>query len=222
MARSLLLFCTLFLMGFGHLPMGVVHTCTHTGYVALTFDDGITSSSSRILDILDKYQVKASFFFIGETLPSHYRLLKRSYEYGHTIGNHTWSHQYITHLNDANLAMEVLTTQNGFLSLANRPIKKYIRPPYGYINQNSFDKLTKMGFKVVLWNMDMYDWRSHRSKEQIWASFQRQVNRANPVKDSFIVLLHTKEKTADLLPAIITMFQDMHFKLVSLDKCLLP
>jgi len=222
MAKVLLLFCTIFLMGFSQIPTGVIHSCKQAGVVALTFDDGITNSSSRILDILANYQVQASFFLIGETLPTHYSILKRSYDGGHTIGNHTWSHQFLTRLDDVSLDFEILTTQNGFLSLNAIPIKRYLRPPYGAINQNVYDKLATMGFTVVLWNMDLMDWKAHRSKEKIWASFQHQLNNANPAKDSFILLLHTKEKTADLLPGIISAFKAKNFQLVSLEKCLTP
>ena len=220
--KGVLLLLSVFLMGFFKLPIGVIQSCSKSGLATLTFDDGVTSSTSRILDILDKYQVKASFFFIGETIvrPENYLVLKRSYDSGHTIGNHTWSHQFLVRLNENKFNDEVMTTQNGFISLDKNPIKRYIRPPYGSINQDVYNKLTALNFTVVLWNMDLKDWKAHRSKDQIWASFQRQIKDADATKNSFIILLHSKDKTADLLPDIIVTLQAKRFQLVSLDKCL--
>lgn len=220
--KVILLILSVFLMGFHRLPIGVIQSCSNPGLAALTFDDGVTASTRRILDILDKHQVKAAFFFIGETIikPDNFLVLKRSYDSGHTIGNHTWSHQFLVRLNEKKFNDEVMTAQNGFISLDKNPIKRYIRPPYGAINNDVYNKLNTLGFTVVLWNMDLKDWREHRSKDKIWASFQRQIKDADATKDSFIILLHSKDKTADILPDLITTLQAKKFQIVSLDKCI--
>ena len=223
MTRPWLLLCSIFLLGNTHVPLGVVSACSKPGYATLTFDDGITGSSSRILDILDKEQVKAAFFIIGETItPKTFPILQRTYKAGHTVGNHTWSHPSLTHLSEAKLNNEVLTTQNGFLPLAPIPFKRYIRPPYGAINSDVYRMLSREGFTVVLWNMDIKDWKAYRSRDQLWSSFKRQIDITNPTKNSLIILLHTKEKTADLLPDIITTLRAKNFQIVSLEKCLSP
>jgi len=224
MTRLCLFLCiTLVIMGNTCAPFAVVSTCTQAGQATLTFDDGITNSTSRILDVLNSFNVKATFFLIGETLTSKtFPVLKRAYDSGHTIGNHTWSHRSLPKLNTLDLKNEILTTQNGFLPLSQTPIKKYIRPPYGAINYTSYKLLTAEGFTVVLWNIDLKDWMGHRSRDQLWASFQRQLVMTTPLKDSLIILLHSKEKTADILPDLIFTLRANDYQIVSLEKCLSP
>ena len=123
-------------------------------------------------------------------------------------------------MTDEQIEEDVLTTQNGFASVSRQPLKKFFRPPYGANNQRVYDKLVSMGFTVVLWNMDLRDWRAAKTKKQIWDSYKNHISNANPLKDSFIILLHTKEKTAALLPDIIALAKAKGFKLVSLDECI--
>ena len=224
MTRFLLLLltlCSTLLLGKDVVPLGVISKCSRHGLAALTFDDGITSGSSLILDVLEKNNVRAAFFIIGETLKANnFYVLKRSYDQGHTIGNHTWKHSYLNKMTDEQIEEDVLTTQNGFASVSRQPLKKFFRPPYGANNQRVYDKLVSMGFTVVLWNMDLRDWRAAKTKKQIWDSYKNHISNANPLKDSFIILLHTKEKTAALLPDIIALAKAKGFKLVSLDECI--
>jgi peptidoglycan/xylan/chitin deacetylase (PgdA/CDA1 family) len=76
-----------------------------------------------------------------------------------------------------------------------------------------------MGFKVILWNLDTRDWEAKRSKQSIWSRYQANMNTADPQKDSFIILLHERDVTLALLPAMISLAKEKGFNLVTIDTC---
>lgn len=217
-----LLCCSLLLMGFGKLPLGIHTSCTQPGLVAFTFDDGVSKNTLNLLNILEQENVKATFFIIGENLlekKDGLSILQKIKDSGHAIANHTWSHQALTRLTEAQMADEVLTTQYGINSLYWKSPGYYLRPPYGAINQVTYDKLSAMGFKVILWNLDTRDWEAKRSKQSIWSRYQANMNTADPQKDSFIILLHERDVTLALLPAMISLAKEKGFNLVTIDTC---
>ena len=208
-------------MGFTNLPMGIHRTCSQPGLIALTFDDGITPNSKHILEILEREQVKASFFIVGEMLLERNRLpiLKQIHEQGHFIGNHTWTHLNLTQLSEQRLEEEVLTTQNAIDLEAGSKQKRYLRPPFGVIDQRVYDKLASLGYVIVLWNMDLKDWNTHRSKQHILTYYQKLMAKADPTKESFILILHERNVTLTLLPDIIRIAREKNFRFVTIDTC---
>jgi peptidoglycan/xylan/chitin deacetylase (PgdA/CDA1 family) len=209
-------------MGFSKLPMGTLMTCQQAGLIALTFDDGITRNTQALLTILEQEKVKATFFIVGETLMEKKGLptLQQIKGQGHFIANHTWTHLNLTKLSDQKLTQELLETQSGIDSLYDVKPKRYLRPPYGGLNQHSYDKATALGFKVVLWNFDSRDWESRRSRDSIWIKYQKALEAADPIKDSFIILLHERKVTLALLADIIQLGREKGFKFVTMDECL--
>jgi peptidoglycan/xylan/chitin deacetylase (PgdA/CDA1 family) len=204
------------------LPVGAHTHCREMGTISLTIDDGLTKKALNILDILRGKNIKATFFVIGNTLLNQdtFIVLKKIYEDGHTIGNHSWSHPYLTRLSKSKFFYEILTTQNGISNGTDPKNKLYVRPPFGDIDQNTFDALTSLGYSVVFWNLDIRDWDSRKSKERLWTSYLRVLEQADPTKDSFILLLHEKENTLDILPKIIDLAEAKKFRFVSMDECI--
>lgn len=129
----------------------------------LTFDDGPSSNTKEILDILDQYHIKATFFVTG-TSPEYFHYIKEAYQKGHTIGLHTYSHDYEkiysslnNYIQDLNQIKEVVYEQTGVYT-------KYIRFPGGSSNLVSkkynigiMKRLTK---KVIDMGYQYYDWTS--------------------------------------------------------------
>jgi len=194
------------------------HRCKNPGVIALTFDDGLTKKSNRILDILDDKNVKASFFVIGETLPNqtNFTTLRRINSRGHTIGNHSWSHPFLTKISESKFKHEILETQNGINLVTNT---RYFRPPFGSLNQHIKDELTKLGFTTILWNFDLKDWSNHKSIEKEWFSYIKVIEKADILKDSYILILHEKENTIKLLPKFIDFALDKRFRFVTIEEC---
>ena len=198
-------------------------TCKTAGMIALTFDDGVTKNYTPLLEVLNDYQAKATFFVIGSSLkhPRNLTLLKKVYAKGHLIANHTWDHKALTQLTDKQIEYQIRDTQNG-LNLVVLPTHKlYIRPPYGKLNQSAYNKLTSMGYRVVLWNLDIDDWNHKISKSKLWAFYYKHLSVADPHKHSFIILQHDRRMDSiKILPDIINLGRSRGFKFVTLEECL--
>jgi len=213
----LVVICVLNLGLTTHLPLGVHSSCTRHGLLALTFDDGVSKYYPELLEILERKQVTATFFVVGETLlsPMKRGFLKTTQEKGHQIANHTFSHPDLSRLTDIKIESEVKETQNALLS------EKVLRPPFGNVDQRVYDKLKGMGYSVVIWNLDAADWNPKVSKEKMRNIYVQALNLANPAKESFIVLMHDKRHaTLELLPEVIDLARARGFTLVTLKECL--
>ena len=128
--------------------------------VALTFDDGPHPEyTPQILDILDKYGVKATFFVVGENAEAYPEIVRRIIDSGHEIGNHTWSHKQMNSLSKEQIQKEITKTQD-FLKESFNYSPVLFRPPGG--GEYTFAKETAeaLGCKYVLWawRTDSKDW----------------------------------------------------------------
>ncbi|MGY3767111.1 polysaccharide deacetylase family protein [Vagococcus vulneris] len=128
--------------------------------VSLTFDDGPNATSTaKVLDILKKNQVKATFFVLGSMVDAHPDMIKRIHDEGHVIGNHSYSHPNLIKLDDAGIKKEVLETNKKIEKITGEE-PYLLRPPYGSLN----DKVkTVTGMEIVLWNVDSMDWKTRNS-----------------------------------------------------------
>lgn len=148
--------------------------------VALTFDDGPHSKNTKeILDLLDKYNAKATFFVLGTQVGFYENILKDVYNRGHQIGNHTWSHKDLKKLENSEIKEQITKTDNA-IKKAIGIIPKIYRPPYGSHN-SSVDKVT--GKKVVMWDVDTLDWKN-KSPQKMLEIVKKEV------KNNSIILLH--------------------------------
>lgn len=128
--------------------------------IAITFDDGPHPvHTEKILDVLNKYNVKATFFIVGSNAELYPSIVKRTFQEGHELGNHTYSHVYINRISDQNLIEEIDKT-NGVIEKITgfRPI--IFRPPGGAYNDGKIEVISSRGQKCVLWSwwQDTRDW----------------------------------------------------------------
>jgi peptidoglycan-N-acetylglucosamine deacetylase len=125
--------------------------------VALTFDDGPHRIyTNKILDILEEYQAKATFFVLGRNVLPNKETLQRIVLGGNEIGNHTWSHFFLPRLNQKKIKQEIAKTQR-IIKETTGYITRIFRPPYGYYNH--FVSVA-IGMPIVLWKVDPQDWKS--------------------------------------------------------------
>ena len=131
---------------------------TNKKLVALTFDDGPTSLSNKILDVLNKNNVKATFFWLGKNLADNRKIIKKAKKYRHQIANHSWDHTNGWNL-DENIVWEhqVAKTIEELKSVAGVQ-SQYYRPPFGGITQKQIDFLGSKGITTVLWSITTMDW----------------------------------------------------------------
>jgi peptidoglycan-N-acetylglucosamine deacetylase len=153
--------------------------------IALTFDDGPTYLSKEVILLLNKYDAKATFFWLGNKLSKKKKTIKLAKKSGHLVANHSWDHQKGLEKSKEELwDTQVASTFN---ELKKYGIKKskYYRPPYGAITQTQIDYLAEKGITTVLWSMALQDWvASEKSAEKLFEKFKNQIH------NGAIVLLH--------------------------------
>lgn len=176
----------------------------------LTFDDGLDSKvTPQILDILKRYNVKATFFIVGNTISRNKDVLKRIVDEGHNIGNHTYTHnKSIIYTNVKSFSEELEKTSKAIYDAVGITPKLF-RPPYGapYIRSQEYkDALSQ--YKTVLWNVDCMDSRVKGiTSSRIAAEVKNQVKN----KRNAIILFHStsaRGETAKALPEVIEYLLD--------------
>lgn len=176
--------------------------------VALTFDDGPNHNTSRILDILEKYNVKATFFVLGTNIKGNEKIIKRMSDLGMEIGNHTYSHRLLTKLEDGEIKREIKSVDDLVFDITNK-YPSLIRTSYGSIN-NRIKRIVDR--PLIIWNIDTLDWKYHNSK--------RISDRVlNKVSDGDIVLMHDIYRaTANSLEIIIPKLLNDGYQLVTISE----
>ncbi len=133
----------------------------HPGEIALTFDDGPSSTTTpAILAALKARQVKATFFVLGQNARRCPELIRQIVAQGHTLGNHSFDHARLTTLSATALRAELEDTQKAVdAALGFHYELTQVRPPYGEVNDQVRNTVRDAGDVAVLWNIDSNDWR---------------------------------------------------------------
>lgn len=165
----------------------------------LTFDDGPnTIYHPMILDILKTYNVKATFFLIGQNAQRDSDVVKRTVAEGHLIGNHSLTHSFMPNLSSNTISSELQTTDAILNPMQNITL---FRPPYGGINYYVRADAHTLGLKIFLWDVDPQDWAEPPTDELV-----RRVISAT--HDGSNILLHSNHlATVRALPKIIATLQ---------------
>ncbi|MDF2946923.1 MAG: peptidoglycan-N-acetylglucosamine deacetylase [Bacillales bacterium] len=174
--------------------------------VYLTFDDGPNKYSHGFLDILNNYNVKATFFYIGNNINKQPDVLLRSAKEGHYPGLHSMTHNYrnLYLTNSVNLANEMQLTQDTvYKYLKIRP--DLTRVPYGsypQVTPEQREELLKRGLKMWDWTIDSNDWKYPNNPNLIVKHIGD-----NLKDDSEIILFHERKQTLLALPKIIELIE---------------
>ncbi|MGE5587666.1 MAG: polysaccharide deacetylase family protein [Clostridia bacterium] len=179
------------------------------GRIALTFDDGPDAVyTKKILSVLDRYGVKATFFLIGSQVERHPAVVREVAAAGHELGNHGYSHSRLTTLPPEAVRREISKTQEAVKAAAN-VTPKWFRPAYGSYDEEIRRIAKDEGATTVLWTLNPDDWQNPGQS----AIVQRVTSAA---ADGAIVLLHVREQTARALPGLIEELRSQGFELVRL------
>ncbi len=167
--------------------------------VALTFDDGPSNGpTTRILDTLEKYNSRATFFVVGSRVNSYKSQLKRAYNLNCEIGNHTYNHKTLTSLSASGVLSELSQTSSKIEGVTGeKPV--IMRPPGGSFNNSTVKN--NVGVPIIMWSVDTRDWESRNSSKIV-------SNIKNNVRDGSIVLMHdlydsTASATETIVPWLI-------------------
>jgi len=130
--------------------------------VALTFDDGPRASTPELLALLEELGVPATFFVCGNYIEACPDELVAISHAGHEIGNHTWSHPFLSRQTNDNIAWQLSSTSDLIESLTGtRPV--LFRPPYGSHNALVRSIAAEQGMATIMWSVDPRDWRDYSS-----------------------------------------------------------
>ena len=183
--------------------------------ISITFDASWGGDQTmRILDILDEYDAKATFYLVGIWVDKYPELVKAIHERGHEIGNHSNKHDHMTQLsaeairNDLDAIsdkVEALTSQRPTL----------FRAPYGDYNNQVVTVAREEGYEVVQWSIDSLDWKNRGVDDLIKRA-------TNQVQKGDIILFHNDSQyILDTLPAILRHYQSLGLKMIPTKDILL-
>lgn len=180
--------------------------------IAITFDDGPTHVTTSVLDVLKKYNVKAAFFLVGRRVHENAGLVKRIYEEGHLVGNHSYSHDFwFPNYASKRIYKELYDTSKIIKEITGREVNLF-RPPCGVTNPAIKKAVEKMNLVSVGWSL--------KSKDTVIESSGEILERLkNKVKAGDIILMHdTDKKILQALTEFLDFVYREGYKVVRLDE----
>lgn len=231
------------------MPVDLNVTCKKNNQYALTFDDGPSSNYPRLLEILKRNNVKATFFIVGNNLQKEEAMqwFRQAFADGHFMANHTFKHDDLTLLDEQAIVESIENTRNAMIKAVysnpedgnQDPNKrrlevssKVVRPPFGNINMYVDETLKAHQYTSVRWNADRYDWNMPGNDPNTTTTILERVgqqldfiarNAANGhvFNQSILDLNHDWQRTTvDAVQDLITLVKSRGYEFVTLDECL--
>ena len=181
--------------------------------IALTFDDGPSAYTKDIMDLLEKYGGRATFFVVGEMLEKRSEELQHMIDTGHEIASHTWSHTNLRKVpkEEGKKAMNSVVT---YMKEHYNYDVKLCRPPYGASNATVKEEAGELGIALVIWSVDTLDW-STRNAESTFKAVKKEA------KDGAIILCHDIHKpTAESMKKVIPWLYEKGYQMVTVQELL--
>lgn len=187
--------------------------------VYLTFDDGpIPEVTPKVLEILDKYGVKATFFMVGENIDKHPEVFEQLVKAGHAIGNHTYNHMKgwrvstATYLDNVRQWEEAVERNypNGYPAL----VLNRFRPPYGRTWVWQRKAVMKMGYEIYLWDVLTRDYNPCRTPEAMLKQIKRETRPGSII--NFHDSIKSNERMLEVLPQAIEWLLENKYEIKTL------
>ena len=176
--------------------------------VYLTFDDGPSGYTQQVLDILNRYEAKATFFVLGANVVDNPSLVRAAARDGMSIQNHTWDHPDLTSESNDEIRSQIRRTDNAIRN-AGGGNSTCVRPPYGATNSRVRSVLGDLGKRQLLWSIDTSDYQ-RPGASTIYRRVVDQVGRGS------IVLAHdgggVRTQTVAALPRILDNLKDRGYR----------
>ena len=183
--------------------------------IALTFDDGPHPEfTPKVLELLKKHGVKATFFCIGRNIEQHPELFKRVVSEGHSIGNHTYSHSKFFGFFGTERVFQELIRTKALVKQITGKYPKLFRPAFGVTNPMIEKAVKKSKVQSIGWSIRSLDTTS-RAEQTILSRI------TSKIKKGDIVLLHdTSQKTVNVLERLLLFLEDKNLESVTVDELL--
>jgi peptidoglycan/xylan/chitin deacetylase (PgdA/CDA1 family) len=191
---------------------------------ALTFDAEHPDRRStpgvqeRLLDILDKLDVKATFFIQGRWAEAYPDTAARIAKAGHLVGNHSHYHARLPQLNSTGLAWDIGTAEENIIAITGTDPKPWFRNPFGAGSDDPrvLRAIERAGYVHVGWSVEAFDWEPDRPVRELVDTI---VEGMVTARDESVALLHTWPKRVEkALPQIVKRLRDAGAELVRVDK----
>ncbi len=188
--------------------------------VALTFDDGPTRGvTDHILDVLEQYNARATFFVVGSRIAGCEDLLKRMAGLGCEIGSHTWEHSDLTKISTEGARKAIQQSIDTVKTVCGYEIKT-VRPPKGNSDANVKALARQMDVALIFWNHSTHDYRLD-SAERIERNVFHDSEDDKALEDGDIILLHDLRKpTRDAVDNIVKRLVEDGYQLVTVQELL--
>lgn len=182
--------------------------------IAITFDAAWGNEDTpRILEILKKHNVKATFFMTGGWVSKYPDDVKHIYADGHDLGNHSENHKNMSQLSDEECKEEILAVHEKVKELTGYEMFLF-RPPYGDYDNHVITNSRAVGYYPIQWDVDSLDWKDYGANDII-----KKVCDNKNLGNGSIILCHNGAKyTADALDTLITKLKDMGYEFVPLSE----
>ncbi|MCU9533932.1 polysaccharide deacetylase family protein [Streptococcus sp. CSL10205-OR2] len=177
--------------------------------VALTFDDGPSAKTTpQVLDILAKYNIRATFYVLGSHVAGNEGILQRMVASGHELGNHSWDHPALTGLTSEQVKWQIQSTNDAIMK-ATGVSPKTVRPPYGDSNPKVAQDV---GLPLVFWTVDTRDW-AERNTPSILTNLKATLGSGG------VILMHDIHQTSvDALPTVIDYLISQGYEFVTVSE----
>lgn len=187
---------------------------TQSRQVALTFDDWASEDTVlRILDILDEYQIKATFFIIGHAVEKNPALARIILNRGHDVASHSYGHKDLRTMTPAEIQDDMVKAHHAITEALQEQPKLYMRPAQGLITDEIAKIVAATGYQMIaLYDIASFDWNPELTRDDI---VSRVLTRVQP---GSVIVMHIMDnrKTAEALPIIIERLQSQGYAFVKM------
>lgn len=185
--------------------------------VSISFDAAWGNEDTKdILDILDKYNVKTTFFLVGGWVDKFPEDVKLILEKGHDIGNHSNKHPHMTKLSTEQCQKELQDAYDKVYNLTGYSMDLF-RCPYGDYDDKVLNAARAKGYYTIQWDVDSLDWKEYGVKSEI-----KEVLEHKDLRNGSIILFHNDTKyTPEALPAIIEGLQGKGYTIVPISELII-
>jgi peptidoglycan/xylan/chitin deacetylase (PgdA/CDA1 family) len=211
------LYLNLFLIFIAQVNCNYYERCSKNNTIVFTFDDSPNvNTTTKLLKILNKYNVDATFFINGYNVEKNKlsKLIKKLSN-TQTIASHTFSHPSLLKLNKFNIYRELYDNEYIFRKiLKKRPL--FFRPPYFDYNDSIVNITNEFGYHIIGSNLNIQDWKINNAT-QIFNEYIRRIQK----NESYIILMHDYvEENIQIIERLIKYTKRIGYSIVSLQECL--
>ena len=184
--------------------------------VNISFDvQGDPGQLMKILDILDQYGVRTTFFMQGEWVEQYPEAAQEIANRGHELGNHSWTHFNFSEMTAEEVAKELNDTEALVKEVTGQTTKPYFRPPYGSRSTVSLETAYDLGYTTIIWTYGADEWREGATAQTIYDNVY-----GNEAPGALYYTHTDRQIIIDALPRVIEAFQADGYKLVTAGEIL--